>query len=498
MEEIPQDIVLSVLNDFVIPLSKLIISAFVAAWPVWLFVHNRLLGELHDAKSLLYHRDNLTKESSLAARYDAYLGRGLNAAAWLFGEGSFGPRSFAVCWSLAFFYPITCYLLSWTIGGSILFGGVELFAESSPWFLRIWLLPSLGLTTFIYFFILTLGISGMRIYPLSLFNIVAVLPITIAIASVGAGLGSFGIVAVIAAVAAGFAFAGVGGVVGRRPPSQGSAEIVVMRVFAAVFMLPILLVVALVVILTGTLVVTGSSIFTEGRTSSLALLLFVAVLPIVNALFDYASWGITRNFGHILHNEFKKESGSFKSVAIGLGLLDFAVAVCLLLALSMTLGFSLTLVNTWVSPEVQISLKALIGDAVAHPLSDGFWVVFVLFSTIVPTSIHIGFVILGLISRVRTPPNLASWISEIDRVLDVEQPEYKVLPKLISNQIATEFTLWRFVAFSSGIVAAAGLSALALWFLSFIFRDSPMVAAAFWGQELAESSVTWVGEYMGK
>lgn len=117
------------------------------------------------------------------------------------------------------------------------------------------------------------------------------------------------------------------------------------------------------------------------------LILFFAILPLLNALIDWVSWGVSRKLGVLI----LWRGPSIRIIAQHAAI-DAALAIVFLTGLTVTLvatieGYNALALSFNIRPPLE--LEALIGVVAAHPWgSDGIWVTIMLLSTLVPTAAH--------------------------------------------------------------------------------------------------------------
>ena len=115
------------------------------------------------------------------------------------------------------------------------------------------------------------------------------------------------------------------------------------------------------------------------------LFLFLSVLPLINALFDVVSYSVTLSF---------LRRGLASRLPTLLGLLDAAVALVLFVALGATLTLLIAAMNR-IAGTVVFDLSGLLAGVYAHP-EDHWWLYLMIFSTVLPTGLHILVSLLGL------------------------------------------------------------------------------------------------------
>lgn len=143
-------------------------------------------------------------------------------------------------------------------------------------------------------------------------------------------------------------------------------------------------------------------------------LIFTLVLPIVNAIYDYVSMCFSRYFGEGIVEVMQSDKSNKLSKIIITGVLDIAVAIICYFCLLWSLRLALEIYNMFVSAPNIISISDLKSDVVNDPSGHGLWILFILFSTFIPTLIHLFFVLVSLLPFViihKTPVFIRDIIS---------------------------------------------------------------------------------------
>jgi hypothetical protein len=155
------------------------------------------------------------------------------------------------------------------------------------------------------------------------------------------------------------------------------------------------------------LVLTGAVLdWTDMPEEGRAVFLFLAVLPLLNALVDTLSYAVTLTF---------LRRGLRARLPLLWGLADLLVACVLFLALGATLVAAVHGLNGLAGVPL-VDLGALFAGVYTAPW-DYFWLIAMLFSTILPTVLHFLVSLLGLQGlwpRAWRRP-VADWIGEADR-----------------------------------------------------------------------------------
>ena len=283
-----------------------------------------------------YWRD-LLRHDGAAERYRSVMRRGLD---WLDSrlsahEAPQGPAQKA--WSfgllnatmaLALAYPILAITIQWLCGSAIDFGGQEVMAASPPQ-ARIFTAVWLGSSVLVYLFagasksrwrwtlvILATGILLLGLIFADGFAVPGNIAVagTVAVASVGAGTVAVAFTGPVAG-----AFAGVGAVAFVAPvlvaaTSAGTvagAEERSSRPMARRLLFCGVLVALLIV------AIKMPDDFGAGqRNQAVFFMLTMGVLPLVNAVFDFASVGLTR---YLLRLGLEQKRAAWRAVLYGLG-----------------------------------------------------------------------------------------------------------------------------------------------------------------------------------
>jgi len=130
--------------------------------------------------------------------------------------------------------------------------------------------------------------------------------------------------------------------------------------------------------------------------------LFFSVLPLINALFDFASVGLTRYWlrkglsGNILWN----------------GLRDAVAGLVIFLALGCTIITFIHLVRPQDNVPL-LNLASLFDDLAANP-GNYWWLFFMVFSTLIPTVTHAGIALFSLFTL--AGPRLRNWLAQMFRM----------------------------------------------------------------------------------
>ena len=363
-------------------------------WPIVCFIVLMCIPALRNTadnpSDRAYWRD-LLRHDRPAERYRSVMRRGLD---WLDSrlsahEAQQGPAQRA--WSfgllnatmaLAFAYPILAITIQWLCGSAIDFGGQEVIAASPPQ-ARIFTAVWLGSSLFFYLFagasksrwrwtlvILATGILLLGSIFADRFavpgNVAVAGTVAVAVAGAVAGAVAVAVAVAVAGTVAGQAVAG--------------AEVRSSRPMAWRLLYCGVLVALLIV------AIKMPDDFGAGqRSRAVFVMLTFCLLPLVNAVFDFASVGLTR---YLLRLGLEQKRAAWRAVLDGLGGI----------AIFFALGCTLIAFVTFVVPAdgvPLVDLTQLFADMRRAP-GDYIWLMVTLFSTLIPTLLHLSVAVLTL------------------------------------------------------------------------------------------------------
>ena len=338
---------------------------------------------------------------------------------------------------LAFAYPILAITIQWLCGHAIDFGGQEVIAASPPQ-ARIFTAVWLGSSLFFYLFagasksrwrwtlvILATGILALG----SIFADRFAVPENVAVA---------GLVAVAFASAVASAVAVAVATAEKRSSRQMAWRLLYCGVLVA------LLIVAIKM---------PDNFGAGQRSRAVFVMLTFCLLPLVNAVFDFASVGLTR---YLLRLGLEQKRAAWRAVLDGLGGI----------AIFFALGCTLIAFVTFVVPAdgvPLVDLTQLFADMRRAP-GDYIWLMVTLFSTLLPTLLHLSVAVLTL--GLQYPAGVRNFVADL-----LERGEH-------SGQ----------AALLSGICICAMIT-IALWCPIWIFTfvithdHGAIVNAVLWGFE---------------
>ncbi len=139
------------------------------------------------------------------------------------------------------------------------------------------------------------------------------------------------------------------------------------------------------------------------------LFIFLGVLPFINGLLDWVSYGVTLGL-------LKRGMAKGGAWAFWFGLLDLCFALVAFFALGLVLGGSILGLN-WIADTDIFSLSALINGIRETPEAYG-WVYLMLFSTLLPTALHFGLALISCQAWLAHVPCLRNFT---ERCIDTAQ-----------------------------------------------------------------------------
>ena len=321
---------------------------------------------------------DLLRHDRPAERYRSVMRKGLD---WLDSrlssrEAQQGPAQRAwsfgllnITMALAFAYPILAITIQWLCGHAIDFGGQEVIAASPPQariFTEVWLGSSL-------FFYLFAGASKSRWRWTLVILATGILLLGLIFAdrfAVPENVAVAGLVAVAFASAVASAVAVAVATAEKRSSRQMAWRLLYCGVLVA------LLIVAIKM----------PDDFGAGqRSRAVFVMLTFCLLPLVNAVFDFASVGLTR---YLLRLGLEQKRAAWRAVLDGLGGI----------AIFFALGCTLIAFVTFVVPAdgvPLVDLTQLFADMRRAP-GDYIWLMVTLFSTLLPTLLHLSVAVLTL------------------------------------------------------------------------------------------------------
>ncbi|MDB4030591.1 hypothetical protein N9482_03285 [Planktomarina temperata] len=357
-----------------------------------------------------YWRD-LLRHDGAAERYRSVMRRGLD---WLDSrlsahEAPQGPAQKA--WSfgllnatmaLALAYPILAITIQWLCGSAIDFGGQEVMAASPPQ-ARIFTAVWLGSSVLVYLFAgasksrwrwtLVILATGILLLGLIFADGFAV-PGNIAVASVGAGTVAVAFTGPVAGVGA-VAFVAPVLVAATSAGTVAGAEERSSRPMARRLLFCGVLVALLIV------AIKMPDDFGAGqRNQTVFFMLTMGVLPLVNAVFDFASVGLTR---YLLRLGLEQKRAAWPAVLDGLG------GIAIFFALGCTL---IAFVTFFVPADgvPLVDLTQLFADMRRAP-GDYIWLMVTLFSTLIPTLLHLSVAVLTL--GLQYPAGVRNFVADL-------------------------------------------------------------------------------------
>lgn len=200
-------------------------------------------------------------------------------------------------------------------------------------------------------------------------------------------------------------------------------------------------------------------------------LFFLLLLPFINALLDFVSTSFSRLFSRLL----TEKRDNWLVVILWL-LFDLVLAFWFLIGLTVALVFTLESLNQLLpSTETLFPWQSYVEQARSQPLGVGFFVVFMLYSTLIPTVLHIG---LGLYSLLFSIQPFRKWL--VNRLRQPYNEDY--LPKHIYQETAVLSLSWVLSISTALILVPFGLYKLMQFRPTF---NDGLYRLAYWAGDFA-------------
>ena len=354
-------------------------------------------------------------------------------AEW-FGK-PWSSQAFVLCVIIAFVYPLLFLVVAWVSGAQLVLAGKPVFP------LGLAIEERLGIAFVLIALIIGLYQIG-KLHARFAGSLRRVLPMRWRDHGLVVSLSDYFVVASAVAVAVAGASAGAGaGAVAVAGAVAGAFAVAVAVAFAG-----------------------------AGKSQTFVVLVVMfMLLPIVNALFDWVSWAISRwlLFGlvgprMIASGNVRPRRADWGLLAVH-GLADAAVALLLLIGLAVVLPAlfqswnALAAMQGWSSVEWWLYLH----DARQEPFGKGVFVTAMLLSTLLPTLAHTFAVLLALMLPVLQPrgrggrPLLETWLYGADkssRLLRINAVFFILLCALASAALLTAV-----IIFLVALISVAGV-----------------------------------------
>ena len=274
--------------------------------------------------------------------------------------------------ALALAYPISAMMVQWFWGHAIDFGGQEMIAASPPQ-ARIFALVWLGSASICLFFYMLSQSRWSLLWLILAMGIFILGSIYADDFAVPRNVGGFAVTVGFLDVflgAVAFAGAAAAAVAEKR-----SSRPMVVRLFSCGVLLAFLV-----------MAIKMPDDFGAGqRNRAVFFMLTFGLLPLFNALFDFLSAGLTR---YLLRLGLEQKRAVWRAILDGLGGI----------AIFFALGCSLITFVTFVTPAdggPLVDLAQLFANLRTAP-GDYIWLMMTLFSTLLPTLVHLSLVLLTL------------------------------------------------------------------------------------------------------
>lgn len=374
-----------------IALASFLLSCFGA---VFWFVHH-LLADPKSRQEML----TLFKAKTFWACYQNAVITYLLAPAYhWFGEKPISWRMYSWCLIIAFIYPIWLLIISWVLGGTGELGELVLLnnLDKSSRFPSFALLVVLSI--FCYWFIAKGGRGLITNQILDFFitlKLRLLLPRTLlktmafafafSIAFIGAG-----------SIVVAFAETGVGGftiAVGFAVAITVAITVAEAAAFAGATIIAIVFAIALVSIGSGTGFI-------------VPLIIFLVLLPIFNALWDCVSVAASRSLITHLVNQANKRWLLLAAHIVADVVLAIVFMLCITISIPAILQ-SVNIVLAYTNIDVVIGWPVLLEQARQAPFTAGLAVTGMLFTTLIPTLLHLVVCIMAYIC-----PHTPMWLKK--------------------------------------------------------------------------------------
>jgi hypothetical protein len=375
--------------------------------------------------------------------YRKYLEAGLDKLDDILGA-PFSAQALTINTSLAIFYAISLFMLSWAFGGSGKLASIVILPETFSIIQRIFTLlffiviflififyekidsgiekflskifPQ-RLSSWVYCFLAAIIISAIVFYLKNYFIIISMLiiffssAIAVSVAFTIAFAGAVPVAFAVAgkgAVTFAFAFsvavAVSGAASGAVPGESAFAFAFILIILPLIYLSEKSLKWSYIVSLSLIIILfTGLSLevkFLSLNKFFISYLFFLIILPIINGWLDFSSFFVSRKLARkIVDNK------GIKTFIIHFGA-DFIIAIILLVTLIFGICFCTELFNHFVikKPDLMINLPNFIETARHNPLgAESLWITLMLFSTLLPTAAHFVLAFFGAYTAFFTP-----------------------------------------------------------------------------------------------
>ncbi|MGI9509637.1 MAG: toll/interleukin-1 receptor domain-containing protein [Geminicoccaceae bacterium] len=203
----------------------------------------------------------------------------------------------------------------------------------------------------------------------------------------------------------------------------------------------------------------------EQRFIILAGITLFTMLPLLNGLLDMVSWLWTRWLAGRLHDELLRGRRVEARAATVLGhtFADLALAIFALILLAWLLAFAFELYGQAglagpVDAEHGSYVRPMIEDAIKGPWQNGFWVWLILLSTLVPTMIHMIFLLAAPLAVIALPDRRRLRLVERLEAFDhASREEQTTTVRKVATYMARERSVIWIVAAGCVAIGPAGL-----------------------------------------
>ena len=195
---------------------------------------------------------------------------------------------------------------------------------------------------------------------------------------------------------------------------------------------------------------------------------FFLLLPLANGFTDWGSWWVSRRLGSELRNRLRRPhtGREFAALVLRHGLYDLGLALGFFALLAILLAFAFESVDLLAAFK-DIDVSQTIADAAGKPFTDGLWLTAMLFSTLMPTAVHLLFLVaspFALFSRGRD--DRETWARALQPAMFAtlnDEQKYTLTTEVAEWQAKRHPARWAFAS-----MLTLGLFALAGWLIHLI------------------------------
>ncbi|WDE00998.1 hypothetical protein [Thalassomonas actiniarum] len=378
-------------------LPSLIVAILGFLWTVI----NGLAQKLEDENTRKSIVNAITKKSWVFL-YHSWIASVLKRLELFFGP-ALSLSAFNRCLSIAYIYPLFAFLLSWLLGGNGKIASFVFLPEINQplyrFFLLVWLILGFGLFFYLLRYFETVAVKLVNVCRIPerflssvvtfvilgtfTFNVIFAFVFAVTVTGLGAGdlsnaffditttILSDDFTSVFAVVLAFFFI--LSGAFAFAVAGVGALALAVGFIFAIVL---------------GGVFATAFG-HTNLNVNTVFMLLFISLLPLINALIDYISWFWSRYF---LKKASAPDAGYGFIIHI---LVDLIIACLLLVILCLLLPLTIEVFYVVNTSLPELNWREVARDAVNEPRGQGLFITLMVVTTLIPTLLHI---LLGLVA----------------------------------------------------------------------------------------------------